>query len=269
MSRHRSPGGRHRNTTRPVAVDPVQVASRARSAPRHRAASAAHHGMGAAAAGGALAALAPALLVGTLDTADARTSLALTAGQDRAEAQLPPIRDAQGRRIVPSIAPVTVTGAPDVSPEPQQATVSSLIKAAGLEEAARAAQEAARCDVRLPRLGRVKPHVDDAARFVACLYDHREVLGVGGRGRVSDHPRGLAVDFMTRGEKGDRIARCLLKNQDELGVSYVIWKQRINYGDGWEPMEDRGSDTENHFDHVHVSFQPRPGSGDPDPTVCS
>jgi hypothetical protein len=31
---------------------------------------------------------------------------------------------------------------------------------------------------------------------------------------------------------------------------------RIDSGDGWRPMEDRGSITQNHCDHVHVSFEP-------------
>ncbi|MDN5861032.1 MAG: hypothetical protein L0H84_20700, partial [Pseudonocardia sp.] len=159
---------------------------------------------------------------------------------------------------------------PATGTEPAQASVSALLKAAGLADVARKAEEAAQCTVRLPLLGPVKPRARDAARFIACLYDERDVLGIGGRGRVSDHPRGLAVDFMARGEEGDRIARCVLANQDELGVSYVIWKQRINHGDGWEPMADRGTVTENHFDHVHVSFQPNAaGSGSPDPTACT
>jgi hypothetical protein len=34
----------------------------------------------------------------------------------------------------------------------------------------------------------------------------------------------------------------------------VIWRQRINSGTGWRAMEDRGSITQNHYDHVHVSF---------------
>jgi hypothetical protein len=273
VSRHRSPSGRHRGAGQPVdgfdSLDPVAVATRrTRSAPRHRAASAVHHGMGAAAAGGVLAAIAPTMLVGSAiggtETADASTALSL-ASEGRRDTPLPPVRDALGRRVLASIAPV----AADADPEPAEATVSALIKAAGLDDVARKAEEAVSCEIRLPQLGLVKPWAKEAARFIACLFDEHTVLGIGGRGRVSDHPRGLAVDFMTSGEKGDRIARCVLKNQDELGVSYVIWKQRINYGQGWEPMEDRGSITENHFDHVHVSFEPRAGNGTPDPTICS
>ena len=46
------------------------------------------------------------------------------------------------------------------------------------------------------------------------------------------------------------------------GISYIIWKQRFYapfnsiYGPAntWNPMSDRGSVTENHYDHVHVSM---------------
>jgi hypothetical protein len=36
----------------------------------------------------------------------------------------------------------------------------------------------------------------------------------------------------------------------------VIWRQRIydmRGSGGWRQMEDRGSVTQNHYDHVHVS----------------
>ena len=35
----------------------------------------------------------------------------------------------------------------------------------------------------------------------------------------------------------------------------MIWRQRINLGEGWRDMADRGSITQNHNDHVHVSFE--------------
>jgi len=44
-------------------------------------------------------------------------------------------------------------------------------------------------------------------------------------------------------------------NLGKLRLKYVIWKQRINLGNGWTPMSDRGSITQNHFDHVHITFQ--------------
>jgi hypothetical protein len=59
---------------------------------------------------------------------------------------------------------------------------------------------------------------------------------------------------------GDALAAFALERQADFGIWYVIWRQRINYGQGggWEPMEDRGSITQNHYDHVHVSFWSRP-----------
>ena len=54
---------------------------------------------------------------------------------------------------------------------------------------------------------------------------------------------------------GDTLADYALTHQAENGISYVIWRQRYNDGTGWDPMEDRGSITQNHYDHVHVSFE--------------
>ena len=55
---------------------------------------------------------------------------------------------------------------------------------------------------------------------------------------------------------GDKVADYALANQAKYRIDYVIYRQRINFGQGWEPMEDRGSITQNHYDHVHVSFDP-------------
>lgn len=54
---------------------------------------------------------------------------------------------------------------------------------------------------------------------------------------------------------GDAVAQFALAHQAEHGIWYVIWRQRYNDGGGWDPMEDRGSITANHYDHVHVSFE--------------
>lgn len=53
---------------------------------------------------------------------------------------------------------------------------------------------------------------------------------------------------------GNAVAEYALANQGANGITYVIWLQRYNPGTGWDPMEDRGSITQNHYDHVHVSF---------------
>lgn len=79
----------------------------------------------------------------------------------------------------------------------------------------------------------------------------------------SDHPNGRAIDNMIPSYKtnkalGDRVAQYFIDNGKRLHVTYIIWRQR-NYTISrgyWKAMEDRGSDTQNHMDHVHVSFEP-------------
>lgn len=78
------------------------------------------------------------------------------------------------------------------------------------------------------------------------------------------HNTGMSVDFMVPvgSAKGDELAEYITKNMKELGVYYVIWKQRFYmpqhnvYGPAntWNLMLDRGGVTANHYDHVHVSF---------------
>lgn len=83
-------------------------------------------------------------------------------------------------------------------------------------------------------------------------------------GDSGDHGKGLAIDFMVpeSSELGDKIAEYAIQNMASRGISYIIWKQRFyapfdsKYGPAntWNPMTDRGSVTENHYDHVHVSM---------------
>jgi len=53
----------------------------------------------------------------------------------------------------------------------------------------------------------------------------------------------------------NQLADYVAANLGPLGIKYVIWKQRINTGSGWKGMENRGSITQNHFDHVHITFE--------------
>ncbi|MFD2473225.1 hypothetical protein [Amycolatopsis silviterrae] len=81
------------------------------------------------------------------------------------------------------------------------------------------------------------------------------VGGRAGRSGASDHPAGLALDFMVDTKTGNAVAAYVLEHQEDFGVKYVIWQQRYNDGGGWSAMEDRGGETANHYDHVHVSFE--------------
>ncbi|WP_313175803.1 LysM peptidoglycan-binding domain-containing protein [Streptococcus parasuis] len=83
-------------------------------------------------------------------------------------------------------------------------------------------------------------------------------------GDTGDHGKGLAIDFMVPQSSalGDQVAAYAAANLASKNISYIIWKQRFYspyasiYGPAytWNLMPDRGSITENHYDHVHVSF---------------
>jgi hypothetical protein len=105
-------------------------------------------------------------------------------------------------------------------------------------------------------LGAVKPHVREAAQEIGDAFDVSVIYGVGARAGQSEHPKGLALDFMVYKDKakGDAIATYCKQHWGALAILYIIWQQRIDEGSGWKPMEDRGGDTANHRDHVHVSF---------------
>ncbi|HEY8479076.1 MAG TPA: hypothetical protein VIL71_04510 [Spirillospora sp.] len=91
-------------------------------------------------------------------------------------------------------------------------------------------------------------------------------IGCARPGDPQDHGSGTACDFMesTGGRMpsasaqahGDGVAQYLINNASRLGLKYIIWKQRIydfRSSGGWRQMEDRGSITQNHYDHIHVS----------------
>ncbi|CYU18226.1 LysM peptidoglycan-binding domain-containing protein [Streptococcus suis] len=83
-------------------------------------------------------------------------------------------------------------------------------------------------------------------------------------GDSGDHGKGLAIDFMVpeSSSLGDQVAAYAVANLASKNINYIIWKQRFYapydsiYGPAytWNLMPDRGSITENHYDHVHVSF---------------
>lgn len=97
----------------------------------------------------------------------------------------------------------------------------------------------------------------------------------------NDHSCGRAIDVMVtklgnrsneeETANGFAIAEWASKNADVLGVHYIIFHQCIwnvqrasesgcqNVpagvdAKGWRSMSDRGSNTQNHYDHVHISM---------------
>jgi hypothetical protein len=79
----------------------------------------------------------------------------------------------------------------------------------------------------------------------------------GGYDGHGEHSSGRAIDFMvTDSSLGQAVADWCRAHASELGLYDIIWSQRIwtlqRSSEGWRAMEDRGSATANHYDHVHV-----------------
>jgi hypothetical protein len=137
--------------------------------------------------------------------------------------------------------PVTTTAPPATTTAPKTTTARKTT----------ATTRASSCPTTLDG---VRPHVAQVGNHIAAKFDVDDISGVAGRGGASDHPLGLALDFMVDTTTGNALADYVLANRRAFGVSYVIWRQRYNDGSGWSAMDDRGSATANHMDHVHVSF---------------
>lgn len=80
----------------------------------------------------------------------------------------------------------------------------------------------------------------------------------------NEHSSGNALDVMIpnwntpEGKAlGDQVAGWVAANANTFGLTHFIWRQRIyKAGDTTgQQMEDRGSPTQNHMDHVHAWFQ--------------
>lgn len=104
------------------------------------------------------------------------------------------------------------------------------------------------------KLGDVKPWVASGAELLGSKFGISNIGGWRAQGSVpgSDHPKGLALDLMTRSKNvGDRLADYAVANYKALGIKYVIWWRQIwTPGKGWKPY----SGPSPHTDHVHVSF---------------
>ncbi len=102
-------------------------------------------------------------------------------------------------------------------------------------------------------------------RTLCARYPQVSAFG-GSRGGGGFHSSGRAVDCMiSNSTVGWRMAKFLRANAARLGVSEVIYEQRIwtvqRSGEGWRSMSDRGSVSANHYDHVHVSVYGNRASG--------
>lgn len=81
---------------------------------------------------------------------------------------------------------------------------------------------------------------------------------------IPDHPSGRALDLMIPNYKsasgrklGFAVAAWARTNARSLGIQYIIWDQHIwniqRDREGWRYMANRGGDSANHKNHVHIT----------------
>ncbi|MBS4729725.1 glycoside hydrolase [Mycobacterium sp. SM1] len=104
-------------------------------------------------------------------------------------------------------------------------------------------------------------HTIWAARAISVLFPQITTIGGYRQDPLKWHPNGLAIDVMIPNyrsaegiELGNQIAGYALANAHRWGVVHVIWRRGFYPGIGapsW--TADYGSETANHFDHVHIA----------------
>ena len=100
-----------------------------------------------------------------------------------------------------------------------------------------------------------------AARAISLLFPQITTIGGYRQDALRWHPNGLAIDVMIPDhgtpegiELGNQIAGYALANAKRWGINHVIWRQKIYLGPAsgsW--TADLGSETANHYDHVHIA----------------
>ena len=176
--------------------------------------------------------------------------------------------EVQNQEVAPAAAP-EAPATPEAPAAPQSAPVAEEAPAAQPAAETTAAPEVQpvastpTSGNTIPTDPNLQPQAEAFRQEIAAKFG---ITNIGGyrEGDPEDHGKGLAVDVMvpTNSELGDQVAQYAIDNMDRAGISYIIWKQQfympVNniYGPAntWNQMPDRGGDTANHNDHVHISF---------------
>ena len=142
---------------------------------------------------------------------------------------------------------------PEPEPEPAEEVTTSPSEAAPASEPAVGGS----CTNGTSVPSGVSPGIVSIHQAVCASWPEITTYGTFRAGDTGDHGAGRAVDIMISGATGWEVAEFVRANAGSFGVNYVIFSQKIwstdRGGEGWRPMEDRGSITANHYDHVHVS----------------
>lgn len=176
--------------------------------------------------------------------------------------------EVQNQEAAPAAAPQSAPAAeaaPAETPAPAEAAPAAqpaAVETAAAPEVQPVASTPTSANA-IPTDPNLQPQAEAFRQEIAAKFG---ITNIGGyrEGDPEDHGKGLAVDVMvpTNSELGDQVAQYAIDNMDRAGISYIIWKQQfympVNniYGlaNTWNQMPDRGGDTANHNDHVHISF---------------
>lgn len=113
---------------------------------------------------------------------------------------------------------------------------------------------------RIPPIVGAKGLTPNAVALASYIQqNYPDVVSIGGVrpcDSVGDHCRGVALDVMVFGNTalGNRIEDDVMSQAARFHIKYSIWCETLHRPNGssyW--MADRGSPTQNHYDHVHLS----------------
>ena len=110
----------------------------------------------------------------------------------------------------------------------------------------------------------LKPNAIAVHRAMRARFPQISVYGGVRPSVIPDHEQGRALDCMIPDYRsasgkalGDEAAAWAKANARSLGINYVIWNQHIwnitRDSEGWRYMADRGSDSANHLNHIHIT----------------
>jgi uncharacterized protein YgiM (DUF1202 family) len=110
----------------------------------------------------------------------------------------------------------------------------------------------------------LKPNAIKVHRAMRARFPQITVYGGVRPSVIPDHEQGRALDAMIPDYRsasgkalGNEAAAWAKANARSLGINYVIWNQHIwnitRDSEGWRYMADRGSDSANHLNHIHIT----------------
>ena len=183
------------------------------------------------------------------------------AASDAPAASEAPAVTSEAASEAPAVTSEAASDAPESSEAP--ARVAPVATSEAAPDAPEAPAKPPAATNTLPTNPNLQPQAEAFRQDVAAKFG---LTNIGGyrEGDPQDHGKGRAVDVMVPvgSEVGNQVAQYAVDNIANAGISYVIYRQHFYapvdniYGPAntWNQMPDRGSITENHYDHVHVSF---------------